>query len=94
MDTKAEFDTLEIIIKRLLREDERCRNNDKWLTYRVMSHFTKIYIKFEDFKRIPAFSSIDRVRRLVQKKDPTLRPNDRTTELRVQRSKDIMEIIK
>lgn len=54
------------IIVQLLAEDERCRNDDKWLTYRVMRKFTNIFIPFEDFEKIPAFETIKRCRAKIQ----------------------------
>jgi hypothetical protein len=41
-----------------------------------MRHFTKIYIPFEDFARIPAFETIKRVRAKIQNVDKRLLPTD------------------
>lgn len=54
------------IVRLLLEEDERCRNDDKWLTYRVMRFFTNIYIPFEDFSKLPSFESVSRCRRKIR----------------------------
>jgi hypothetical protein len=67
---------LKEIIERLLAEDERCRNDDKWLTFRVIQHYTKIYIPFEDFKRIPDFASVKRIRAHIQNKEGRFLPTD------------------
>lgn len=64
------------IVLKLLEEDVRCRNDDKWLTFRVMQHFTKIYIPFEDFKKIPSFETIKRVRAKIQNEDKLFIPTD------------------
>lgn len=68
MDTEQEFKNVRELVMKLLSSDERCRNDDKWLTFRVMQHFTKIYIPFEDFKKIPAFETIKRCRAHIQNK--------------------------
>jgi len=68
METIEEFNGVTGLVQELLRSDERCRNDDKWLTYRVMSHFTKIFIPFEDFKIIPTFETVSRCRRKIQNK--------------------------
>ena len=68
---KNEFLVLMNIVRDLMRQDERCRNDDKWLTYRTMRKFTDIKIPFEDFSKIPSFESISRCRRKIQKKVQT-----------------------
>jgi len=68
MNTQTEIKKVSDIVLKLLKEDVRCRNDDKWLTYRVMRHFTKIYIPFEDFKKIPAFETVKRCRANIQNK--------------------------
>ena len=68
MDTQEEFTKTTDIVMHLLKTDLRCRNDDKWLTYQVMRRFTKIYIPFEDFKKIPAFASVQKVRQKIQNK--------------------------
>ncbi len=60
---------LKEIVERLLKEDRRCRSDTKWLTYRTMRYFTKIYIPFQDFLKIPSFESIARCKRDTMNKD-------------------------
>lgn len=74
--TKKEIAKVSETVLRLLKEDERCRNDDKWLTYRVMREFTNIYIPFADFEKIPAFETIKRVRAKIQNKDRLYQPTD------------------
>ena len=68
METKEEIKTVKAIVEYLLLTDERNRNDDKWLTWNVMRHFTPIYIPFEDFEKIPSFESITRIRAHIQNK--------------------------
>lgn len=68
METKAELKKVNAIVLEILDRDIRSRNDDKYLTYMVMRRFTKIYIPFEDFSKIPAFETIKRCRAKIQNK--------------------------
>lgn len=74
LNTNKEIKTVYSIVKGLLEKEELCRNDDKYLTFRVMQHFTKIYIPFEDFKKIPAFETIKRCRAKIQNDEGKLLP--------------------
>lgn len=74
--TREEIKTCRAIILKLLESDERNRNDDKLLTYNVMRHFTKIYIPFADFKKIPAFATIQKIRQHIQNKEGLFPPTD------------------
>ena len=76
METKKELNKVSDIVLNLLKTTERCRNDDKWLTYLVMRQFTNITIPFEDFKKIPAFETIKRVRAKIQNVDKLYPPTD------------------
>ncbi len=71
-----EFNTVTSLVLEILETDVRSRNCDKWLTYRVMRHFTNIYIPFEDFKKIPAFETIKRCRAKIQNEENLYLPTD------------------
>lgn len=64
-----EFKKVGELVLDLLKNDERCRNDDKWLTYKVMRHYTNIYIPFDDFHKMPAFETIKRCRAKIQNVD-------------------------
>ena len=92
METKKEFRKVKDIVLDLLEVDERCRNDDKWLTYKVMRKFTSIYIPFEDFKKMPAFETIKRVRAKVQNEEKRFIPTDiNVIKKRSQRKKAVSE---
>ena len=76
METKFEFRSVQELVVILMSTDERCRNDDKWLTYRVMKHFTNIFIPFEDFAKMPSFETVKRVRAKVQNDKGLLLPTD------------------
>jgi hypothetical protein len=70
------LDSQKAVIEKLLKEDERCRNDDKWLTYRFFQHYTKIYIPFSDFKKIPAFANAQKIRQVIQNKNNKYLPTN------------------
>lgn len=76
METKEELLKVKEYVLQLLEQDERCRNDDKWLTYCVMRKFTNIYIPFDDFQKIPSFESIRRTRANIQNKEGKFLPTD------------------
>ena len=94
MKTKQEFNKVSQIVEKLLKENVRCRSDDKYLIFLTMSHFTKFYIPFEDFKKIPAFETISRVRRMIQKDKPYLKADKQTQLLRIERQQQIKEIVR
>jgi hypothetical protein len=73
-NTKSEIRKVSEIVLKLLKEDDRARNDDKWLTYKVFREYTNIYIPFEDFQTIPSFETVSRVRRKIQNKDKLYQP--------------------
>lgn len=87
-ETRKEINQVREIVLELLEKDERCRNDDKWLTYQVMRRYTNIYIPFEDFEKIPAFETIKRVRAKIQNKENLFPP---TSQLAIERRKKRQE---
>lgn len=57
------------VVEQVLKEDERCRKDIKYLTYKVLRHYTKIFIPFQDFIKIPSFESIARCKRSIMNKE-------------------------
>ena len=55
MNVIVEFNSVMDLVDKLLKLDKRCRNDDKWLVYRVLRHYTPVYIPFTDFKKFPSF---------------------------------------
>lgn len=66
---KGQHGKLKKVVEKLLREDEVCRRDTKILTYKVLRHYTNIFIPFEDFKKIPTFESIARCKRDIMNKE-------------------------
>lgn len=62
------------IVERLLDTDTRCRNDTKFLTYRVFQEIAirngeKIYIPFTLFDKFPSFESVARCKRDILNKE-------------------------
>lgn len=69
--TLNEFRSIETLVRDFLRTDERCRNDDKWLTYCVFQKIAQennqaIFIPFELFGKFPAFETIKRTCAKIQ----------------------------
>ena len=73
-NTKNEIGKVSDIVLKILKEDDRAKNDDKWLTYKVFREYTNIYIPFEDFQIIPSFETVSRVRRKIQNTDKLYQP--------------------
>jgi len=71
-------DTVRIGVMELLRTDQRCRNDDKWLTWKYLREKAgiNIFIPFEDFEKMPSFESIRRIRQHIQNTEKKLLPTD------------------
>jgi hypothetical protein len=64
---KEDIITVKDVVETCLREDRRTRNNDKWLTIRVLQRMGfHIYIPYKELDDIPAFESIRRIRQKLQ----------------------------
>lgn len=90
--TEYEFKQVSELVEKLLANEIRCRNDDKWLTFRVMQHYTKIFIAFEDFDKIPAFETIKRCRAKIQNVEKRFLPtNEKVIRRRKQRQQDVIK---
>ena len=95
METKTELKKVKEIISEILANDIRARNDDKYLTFLVMRRFTNIYINFEDFKKIPAFESIKRIRAVIQNKEKLYLPTDeKVINRRWQRQQEVKQFVR
>lgn len=93
-DTGSEFDSVRNIVVKVLMEDVRARSDDKWLCYKVISKFTKIFIPYQDFHKFPSFETITRCRRKIQNDEGLYRPKTEVVENRQERERDIREWVK
>lgn len=78
-------DTIRKGVMRLMRNDERCRNDDKWLIFRYIKDIQniKIFMPFAQFENMVSFESVRRIRQTIQNTEGKLLPTD--PEVRIAR---------
>ena len=61
-----------------MKNDQKCRNSDKWLVWKYLRDKAgiNIFIPFEDFERMPSFESIRRIRQYIQNTEKKFLPTD------------------
>lgn len=108
MDTKTEVKKVYDVVKEILARDERARNCDKYLTFRVVEWFLYnsenlngkvaalrycIIMQLEDLKKLPAFETIKRVRARIQNTEDLYLPTDESVrKKRKQRQKEMRDL--
>lgn len=92
--TKKEFFSVKKIVLKLLEEDEKCRNSDKWLIYNVMKYYTDVSFPFENFLQLPSFESIRRIRAKIQNEKKLFPPTEKDViAKRKGKQDDVMELL-
>jgi len=77
------IETLKQLVERILRKDERAREDDLWLYFQVLIHQGhKIFINWENMDTMPRPESVSRVRRMIQNNQFKFQPNEETLERR------------
>ena len=66
MTVVDEFRNIKRWVEYWLENDPACRDDDKLLIYRIMCCTTDVKVSWEDFRKIPSFESIRRVRQKLQ----------------------------
>jgi len=60
---------LKDVVRLVLQEHPETRTNDKKLYWWVMNKYTKIFIPFDDFDRVPHPDSIGRTKRKIMERN-------------------------
>lgn len=81
MQTDKEITKVDALVRDILRNDVRARNDDKYLTCRVMQRLlgqkdNRLIIEFADFPLLPAFETIKRARAYIQNIEGLYPPTD------------------
>jgi hypothetical protein len=85
MDLKYTIETLKEVIEKILRTDERARDDDLWLYLQVlMAQGHKIHINFDELDSMPRPESVSRVRRCLQNNEQKYTPSEQIAQRRVQ----------
>jgi len=79
--TLTELNTLYDRVNKLLQKEDRCKNSDKWLIYRVLEEICsekgeKLFIPWTLFDEFPSYESITRCRRKIQNDEQRNLPTD------------------
>lgn len=86
---KQEFNTTKAYVEKVLEEDERARNDDKWLILQVLREMGyDIYIDYEELDEMPAFETITRCRRKFQE-EGNYEADEEVQEERKEKEKEV-----
>jgi len=82
------------LVERILAKDEKARENDTWLCFRVFEEIARkygkgIFIPFELFEKFPSFETITRVRRKLQNDEGKYLPSEETLQMRKDRQESM-----
>ena len=89
MVVMQEFARVSCWVKYWLAQDEECRNNDRLLIYRIMRCTTDIRISYDEFKKIPNFETVRRVRQKLQESGKFLPTKESVVKRREIRREEI-----
>jgi hypothetical protein len=90
-DVDREIETTKVIVRDILKTDQRARNEDLYLIYLVFRKFTNIFIKFSDFRKLPSAETITRIRRELNAKNLFLADDPKVLERRQRREREFKE---
>jgi len=77
------IESLKSVVSRILKRDERARNNYNWLVFQVWKELGyKIIIDYNLIETMPSFESISRVARTIQNDEQLFTPDDFTYDKR------------
>lgn len=77
VERMGQADTIKFGIINLMKSDERCRNDDKWLLYRYGRDVVKMdWNDFDDWSRMPSIESVRRIRQMIQNTAGLFLPTD------------------
>ena len=83
------IESLKSIVNRILKRDERARNDDLWLYLEVLKEQGhKIFIDWDELSVMPRPESISRIRRFIQNNEQKFTPDDETFNRRNKLNKE------
>ena len=83
MSLNYTIESLKSIVSRILKRDERARDDDLWLYFQVLKEQGhKIFIPIESMEVMPRPESVSRIRRIIQNEEQQFTPSDETYEKR------------
>jgi len=92
MGINQTIESLKSIISRILKRDERARDDDLWLYLKVLEEQGhKIFINWDELDSIPRPESISRIRRTIQNDEQQFTPSDEEYNRRNKLNKESKE---
>jgi hypothetical protein len=86
------IESLKSIISRILKRDERARDDDLWLYLKVLEEQGhKIFINWDELDSIPRPESVSRIRRTIQNDEQQFTPSDEEFNRRNKLNKESKE---
>jgi len=84
MEVKKELERCKEVVERILSQNQRARNDDRFLVWKFWHDYDKvnIFIPYEEFCRLTPIESITRARRLVQNELGRYLPDDPAISVR------------
>jgi hypothetical protein len=82
-------------VGRVLENDERARNDDRWLVVKVLQEMGfKIFIPYDQLDKMPSFESIRRCRQKIQEDGEYLPTNKKVLDGRAAHQHEMKDINK
>jgi len=92
MKIKYTIESNKSMVSRILKRDERARNDDLWLYLQVLKEQGhKIFLNYDEWDSIPKPESISRIRRTIQNDEQQFTPDDLTYNKRKKNFKESKE---
>jgi len=83
------IESLKSIVSRILKRDERARDDDLWLYLKVLEEQGhKVFLNYDELDSIPRPESVSRIRRTIQNNEQQFTPSDETFEKRKKNCND------
>lgn len=95
-DSIKEIENTTERVERILKEDDRARNDYKWLLYRVYQEVaheygSNIFIPFEIFSKLPSPETVSRCSRHIQNDKQKFTPDESTSANRLKKQEEYRE---
>ena len=86
------IENLKSIVSRILKKDERARDDDLWLYLQVLKEQGhKIFIDWDELSVMPRPESVSRIRRTIQNEEQKFTTSDDTYDRRKKLNKESKE---
>jgi hypothetical protein len=86
--------TVRDFVEEVMREDERSRNDDKWLIIQTLRKMGfDVYIDYDQLEELPAFETITRCRRKIQE-EGELQADSEVRKVRSENEEEMKDINK